>query len=387
MLNVTSKNDGNEIIVFVEGRVDSSNAGELGEKIKATGATDNLTIDLEKTEYISSAGLRIFLNLKKTIKKFKIINASTDVYDLFEMTGFTEIMEVKRAYRRISIDGAEVIGQGANGKVYRTSPDTVVKVYINPDSLSDIEHERAMARKALVLGLPTAISYDVVKVNDSYASMFEMINAKSLAKSLIANSSSENITACAKVAAELLRLIHSTEATDNELPNQREITIGWIKFLENHLPCDTYNKLFKLINEIPEDKHIIHGDYHIKNIMLQDDEPILIDMDTLAIGAPILELGSVFNAYKGYSLSDHNVVLNFLGISYETATEFLEKLISFYLGTTDAEKIQSVIEKAAVIGFVRAMRRTIRRNGNPAEIEAYKNELIRLSEKLDTLAF
>ena len=51
--------------------------------------------DVNELEYISSAGLRQILQLKKQEKDFSIINASTDVYDIFDMTGFTEMMNIK----------------------------------------------------------------------------------------------------------------------------------------------------------------------------------------------------------------------------------------------------------------------------------------------------
>ena len=125
---------------------------------------------------------RIILRLKKNNASLKIINVSSDVYEIFEMTGFSEIMPIEKAYREFSVEGCEIIGQGANGKVYRIDPETIIKVYNNPDSLPDIKRERELARKAFVLGIPTAIPYDVVKVGDGYGSVFELLNAKSFAK-------------------------------------------------------------------------------------------------------------------------------------------------------------------------------------------------------------
>ena len=60
----------------------------------------------------------------------------------------------------------------------------MVKVYNNADALDDIRHEREMAKLALLLGIPTAISYDVVKVGNSYGSVFELLNARSFTRIL-----------------------------------------------------------------------------------------------------------------------------------------------------------------------------------------------------------
>lgn len=132
-------------------------------------------------------GLRIVLRLRKLEPELRLVEASAEVYEIFDMTGFTEMMPVEKAYRSISIEGCEAIGRGANGTVYRIDKDTVVKVYNNPDCLDDVQRERELARKAFVLGIPTAIPYDVVRVGDKYGSVFELLNSKSFSKLIAAN--------------------------------------------------------------------------------------------------------------------------------------------------------------------------------------------------------
>jgi thiamine kinase-like enzyme len=138
--------------------------------------------------------------------------------------------------------------------------------------------------------------------------------------------------------------------------------------------------------------HMMHGDYHIKNVMLQNGEVLLIDMDTLCHGHPIFELASMFNAYAGYSDVDHSVVKDFIGIPYEVSVPFWRESLRLYLGTDDEDRINEVEEKAKLIGFVRIMRRRIRRNGfdteeGRKEIENAKAHILELVDKLDTLTF
>ena len=55
-------------------------------------------------------------------------------------------------------------------------PDTIVKVYLNPDALPEIHRERELARLAFVAGVPTAIPYDVVRIEGGgYGSVFELV--------------------------------------------------------------------------------------------------------------------------------------------------------------------------------------------------------------------
>ena len=171
--------------IRLSGRIDSNNAPQLEKDLLETLAgKDSVAIefDAKDLEYISSAGLRVLLRIRKTYPNISIVNVSQEVYDIFDMTGFTEMMDVQRAYREVSIEGCEEIGRGANGRIYRIDQDNVVKVYKNPDALEDIKHEREVAKLALILGLPTAISYDVVKVGDSFGSVFELLNARSFSQ-------------------------------------------------------------------------------------------------------------------------------------------------------------------------------------------------------------
>ena len=380
------------LYIAPHGRVDSSNANEVGDEIMASlsAAHTAVVLDLEDLEYISSAGLRVVLRLRKDEPTLKAINASSEVYDIFEMTGFSEMIPVEKGYRKLSVDGCEVIGQGANGKVYRLDPDTIIKVYFNPDSLPDIHRERELARRAFVLGIPTAIPYDVVKVNGSYGSVFELLNAKSFSK--LIDTEPENRDKYIGMFVDLLKKIHETDVRPEDMPDQREVVLNWAKFVRDYLPADKGEKLVKLVEDVPVVHRMQHGDYHIKNVMLQNGEALLIDMDTLCQGHPIFELGSMYNACCGFSELDHNVSREFLGVDHEVAEEIWEKVIPLYLGTDDAEKIASVRKKAMLVGYTRLYRRLIRRNGSETEqgrkeLECYKNHILEILDEIDTLTF
>ena len=378
----------------LSGHIDSANAPAAEEEIRAAqaqGPVDRIVIDCEDLQYISSAGLRVILRLRKAVKDTSLVNVSPEVYEVFEMTGFTEMMDIKKAYRRLSVEGCEVIGQGANGKVYRIDPDTIVKVYLNPDALPEIHKERELARLAFVAGLPTAIPYDVVRIEGGgYGSVFELLSATSFAKLLIRGEKTKE--EIAELSARLLRLIHSRQIKSDVLPNMKTVALGWAEFLVDYLPAEEYRKLHALIEAVPENAHLLHGDFHLKNIMLQGDESLLIDMDTLCHGHPIFELGSMYNAYIGFGLADPEATRAFLGISPETCAYIWRRSLALYLGTDDEQKINEVEDKARLIGLTRLMRREIRRNGLNREdgrrmIEICRAGLSDLLPRIDTLEF
>ena len=394
MENVSYRFDNGQLKLALSGHIDSANASAVEAEIRGImfeNPADSIVIDCTKLSYISSAGLRVILRIRKAVADTRLENVAVDVYEIFDMTGFTEMMEIRKAYRTISVEGCEIIGQGANGKVYRIDPDTIVKVYLNPDALPEIHRERELARTAFVLGVPTAIPYDVVRIEGGgYGSVFELLNADSFAKLLI--SGKKTVDEVAKMSIDLLKLIHSTEVKPDSMPDMKAVVLDWAAFLRTYLPAEHANKLYDLVEAVPEDDHMLHGDYHLKNVMLQNGESLLIDMDTLSHGHPVFELASMFNAYLGYSELDHKIIEDFLGISHETALDFWNKSLRLYLGDADEQTVREVEEKAMIVGYARIMRRRIRRNGyatpeGRAEIENAAKHLAELLPKVDTLTF
>ncbi len=377
----------NVLTIYPEGRISSLNANEIGiefDKVVSEYPGTDIVLDFDKIEYVSSAGLRILLKLKKASPALKIINVSNDVYEILDMTGFTEMIDVHKAYRRFSVEGCEVIGHGANGVVYRLDEETIIKVYRDPNCLPEIQRERELARKAFVLGIPTAIPYDVCKVNDTYGSVFELLNAKSFAQ--LAKCDKDNLDKYIDMYVDLGKKIHSTELKPGEIPDMRLEVISWVEFLKEHLPSKTYEKLYALVNDIPTDYHMLHSDFHLKNVMLQNGEILLIDMDTLSCGNKVYEFAFMFNAYQGYGEQDHSLTEEFLGISWEDATYVWNKSLKLYFSDKTEEEIKAIEDKARLVGTVRMLRRLIRRNCSKQEIEFKTQKIIELVDRIDCLA-
>ena len=383
----------NIFYINLSGRIDSSNApvleSEILDAVKDC-TSPYVVLDADNLSYISSAGLRVILRLIKIRPELRITNVTSSVYEILEMTGFTEMLPVQKGYRKLSIEGCEVIGQGANGKVYRLDKDTIVKVYYKADALPEIHRERELARKAFILGIPTAIPYDVAKVGNSYGSVFELLNAKSFSKLIAENP--QDIDKYVVMMVDLLKKIHSTEVKPDDMPDQKAVVLDWVNFLKDYLDKAKWEKLLTLVKAIPVNHHMLHGDYHTKNVMMQNGEVLLIDMDTLSQGDPVFEFASIYNAYVGFFDLDHESTMAFQGLPYDVTTSIWKKMLPLYFGTTDPAVLKAVEDKSAILGYTRLMRRLIRRNGFDTEegrnnIAHYKNEIETRLDFIDTLMF
>ena len=388
MANIEFRTDKDILYINLTGRIDATNAADVESgisEIRNANTGMHTVLDADTLEYISSAGLRVILRLRKEEPQLAIINVSPEVYDVFEMTGFVEMMTVEKTYPRISLDGCEFIAKGANGAVYRYDDETIVKQYFNRDALPEIMQERENSRRAFVLGVNTAIPYGIVRIGDGYGSLTELLNATSVTKLIRANK--DDLTQSVAYFVDTLKEIHSTEVEEGALPDFKKWVLEWADFLSSYLDEANAQKMRTLIEGIPDSNYMIHGDYHSNNVMVQNGEPILIDMDTLAVGHPVLELGSTFNAYVGFSELDKTVVESFLGIDVDTAREFWNLSLARYVGTDDKNAIEAVENKAKVIGYMRLLRRCLRRDGDKATVNHYKTKLIEVLNKVDTLEF
>jgi len=315
---------------------------------------ETVVLDATKMEYISSAGLRVVLSIKKKIDDTSVINASTAVYDIFEMTGFTKIVNIEKAFPVISIDGCPLIGKGAHGTVYRLAPDTIVKVYHDTSvSLDDIKKERELSKKAFVLGLPTAIALQIVKVGDKYGTIFELLNATSCSKYV--NESMEKTDDFIDKAVKVLKYMHTREVTDGSLPDIKQKTFGYLEKVKDFLDDKTYQDMYHLINDIPDRKTLVHGDFHLKNQLMVGNDLMIIDMDTLCVGHPLFELATVCNSYFEFSFLDTKSVEDFLNISVEKARYIWKQASRKYFSDLNDEEYERECAKARAIGCMRAL--------------------------------
>ncbi len=98
-MTIKSKKDAGKLTLTVTGRLDTSTAPELEETLKESyGGVTELVFDFEKLEYISSAGLRLLLSAQKTMNKqgsMKVINVGEEIMEIFEITGFSDILTIE----------------------------------------------------------------------------------------------------------------------------------------------------------------------------------------------------------------------------------------------------------------------------------------------------
>ncbi len=98
-MTINQQKDGTVLTLALEGRLDTMTALQLEAALQeALPGVKTLTFDLEKLDYVSSAGLRVLLSAQKTMNKqgaMKVIHANDMVLEIFEITGFSDILTIE----------------------------------------------------------------------------------------------------------------------------------------------------------------------------------------------------------------------------------------------------------------------------------------------------
>ncbi len=346
--------DNNVLTLYLSGRIDANNAAEIDGSISAAVAENAGLVpafDASELEYISSAGLRVLLKYRKAFRKnLDVLNVSSEVYDIFEVTGFTELFNVKKRLREISLEGLEVIGGGGFSTVYRLDSETILKVFTSPiATLESAEKDRMISREVFLHDIPTAIAYDVVKVGDKYGLVYEMIDADTVSGTL--SKHPERLQELSIKMARLMKKLHTTEFALGTFPDARDFMRKHLQlpFSKGIITAEDKAQIDGLIDRIPSRNTFVHMDYHPKNVMLNGNELVLIDVGDAGLGHPIVDLlvtyahlvfiGRMAEHHgKGDPVVEHHAKT--LGLDNKTLAAVWKFMMPEYFGTTDTETLK-----------------------------------------------
>ncbi|MBP5650261.1 MAG: anti-sigma factor antagonist [Bacteroidales bacterium] len=351
-MNITLDHNQGQAILTLTGRLDTSSiqqATETCEKLLAESEPiSSLTCQIAELSYISSSGLRLLLQLAKKYKDFSILEAQPDVYQVFELTGFTKMMKVEKALRTLCVDGCDVIGRGGVGVVYRLDDDTIIKVFREGSTIQEVQKEISMSKEAFVLGMPTAISFDVVRVGNSYGLVYELLKADTLSSCI--KREPERMDEFARQYAMLFRQLHNIHVPQGgQIPNALEQEEKAIRYISRYFDTPSIDLLLQIMHAIPHGDRLLHCDLQTKNAMVQDGELMLIDMGEVGYGHPMLDLGHAYSAMVTL-LGDYETII---GMPYEYGKQLWQKFMHYYFEGESEEMIAHREEQINAVSCIR----------------------------------
>ena len=352
-MNIDIRHEGDSVTLILAGRLDTATSAKASADIERALATvpviSRLTCDAGQLEYISSSGLRILLSLAKRYKDFRITEVQSLVYEVLDTTGFTKMMTVERALRQLSVEGCEVIGVGGVGTVYRLDGDTIIKVFREGTTIEEVRREITMSKEAFVMGMPTAISFDVVRVGSQYGLVYELLQADTLSACI--KREPERIDEFARKYAELFHQLHAIEVPgESSVPCAIERERQQIRHIRRYFPQESIDLMLRIVDAIPNANRLLHLDLQTKNAMVQDGQLMLIDMGEVGYGHPLLDLGHAYSAMVTL-VGDYDKII---GMPRELGRELWSRAIDYYLEGMPAEVVKQRKAQIEVVSCVRS---------------------------------
>lgn len=271
------------------------------------------------------------------------------VYEILDTTGFTKIMTVERALRQLSVEGCEVIGVGGVGTVYRLDGDTIIKVFREGTTIDEVRREITMSKEAFVLGMPTAISFDVVRVGSQYGLVYELLQADTLSACI--RREPGRIDYFARKYAELFHQLHAIEVPGgSSVPCAIEHERQQVRHIRRYFPQESIDLMLRIVDAIPDANRLLHLDLQTKNAMVQDGQLMLIDMGEIGYGHPILDLGHAYSAMVTL-VGDYDKII---GMPRKLGQELWSRAIDYYLEGLPAEVVNLRKAQIEVVSCVRS---------------------------------
>ena len=272
------------------------------------------------------------LKFRKKEPEVYIVNVSPEIYEILDVTGFRRLFQVEKALRNVRPEDYELIGKSSRGKIYRVDHDTVVRIYDKSVSVDAVRREQKNDHTALLLGVPAAISYEMVKSGNQYGIIYEMTDAFTLAE--VAVKHPEKGAEYAKQYAQFVKDYQGVHVEEEEAETLKRLLH---EKADNHdfgrTPEET-GFLHRMIDAMPETDTLIHGELFPENIMMQDDELLLLVMSAVVTGPPAAEVA---------------LICRELSLHPEYGPDFAGTFLREYTGLTDEAELAEYQKKMGLL--------------------------------------
>ncbi|MBQ6975695.1 MAG: STAS domain-containing protein [Selenomonadaceae bacterium] len=333
----TSYKNGTLNITLPE-RINTTNAADFEKElfaIKELKDAEEILFNANNLQFISSMGLRVLFKLAKKFEDtpMTMINTSNEVREIFEETGVTSFIKVYKKIRRVDVTSLKLLGVGMYGSVYRVNEEQILKVFHNIRSEFEMRKVIDIVRTAFTHGIPTIMPFEVVKTDAGLGVVLELLNSTIL--STLIHDNEKDFDKHVVEMVQLAKLLADTKFEEGALPARTEFLMNIVESAAEYLTPAEIAEIKKYVDVVPHRLSAVHGDFHARNIMIMDDQPLLIDMDEFSCGHPVWDIGGTHRIYQDFPHFSDDITYKLFELKDITLAQFYFKLIGFTVDEAD----------------------------------------------------
>ena len=297
-------------------------------------------LDFENVAGVDIESVRALYRLAENGKRYFIRNANPNVSHFFYNLGVCNRLCITEKPREIDINDYEVSGDGYTAISYtHKDGDTMMKLYAPFIKPEEVEKEKIMATRALTLGVNTPLCIDLVTYHSQWGITFERIKGKrSVARAI--SEEPERIEEFMNLYTDAVKKLHQTNCDTTLFPPVTKSFLEELEAAKEHFTDDEYIKAQNFIKEHNDKTTCIHGDLHIGNVLLTENNDVLfIDMADFAYGDPYFDVCVLY--VMSHVLSDEQM-LRLYHINRKQMEQAWTLFVKRYYNVTTDEEIASI---------------------------------------------
>jgi len=248
---------------------------------------------------------------------------------------------------------AKIIDSSPEGALYEIDDETVVQVYDYQATIQEIEQEKANAKNAVRIGIPTLFSFDVVKIGDNYGIIYENVQSKPLGELIMAHP--ENFDKYVTDFSDLCHSIHRIHVGYDAFRPAKGVYSGFGQQMvaKGIFTQEENNSVLRMLDAIPEQDTFILSALRTSSVRYFDDELTIYGLRSACYGHPIYDLGGTsLGIWTPGILGDDDGCKWSNGMDCATSLRFWDAFIVKYFDCPSEEDAAAMAKRVNFAGFL-----------------------------------